>query len=126
MPGHFVALCGSVVILVGSAMQALTELREYQEFRAAVSASDFPDPRWELPELAYVVTHLKPWWLPLTLPMAIVEWFQKLREAQRAFSEHARGDPEAARVRAGLARMRNWLVVVLGAALLVVAAAMEL
>lgn len=75
MPGHVIALCGSVAILVGSAMQALTELREYQEFQAAVSASDFPDPRWELPELAYVVTHLKPWWLPLTLPMATVEWF---------------------------------------------------
>jgi hypothetical protein len=127
MVGYAVMLCGAVVLCVGSAMQAVTELREYREFRDAVEESKVPDPRWELPELAFVVSHVAPWVTLIALPIEIFDWWKRLFKALTAVSKRARGgDVQAVRIHAGLARARNWCVVVLGAMLVVVASALEL
>jgi hypothetical protein len=126
MAANVITLCGAVVLAVGSGMQALTEIREYREFMEAVGASEFPDIRWELPELAFVVVHVPPWVTLINLPIEFFRWWKRFFRAIRVFSERVESDRAAVRIRAGLARARNWFVVMLGAILVVVASVLEL
>jgi hypothetical protein len=117
-------VAGSLLLILGPALQAITEIREYGELLDALDAADVPGVALEGLKLS--LANAFPF-RPFSYFLAVIPWAIRFRAALDAFSKSAAaGNAQAVRIAAGLARARNWAVVLLGSLLLLAASTISL
>jgi hypothetical protein len=117
------AVASGVLLVIGPALQARAELREAKELTEALGESQLSKVLGEAFAL-YMRTALIPLgflWPPTV--KRLIELYKDYLKALEQFAKAAAGNTErAVRVRAGVRKAINWLIVLTGAVLLLSAA----
>jgi hypothetical protein len=128
MAERILLVAGALLLVIGPALQAVTELREYRELLNALQETQLPGVARDAIDLSVNISIavLRPLGLLAIIP-DLVRWVGRFTVALNAFSTKASaGNKEAARIQAGLARARNWTIVLFGSLLILSAAIIEL
>lgn len=127
--GRAVLIAGAFLLVLGPALQARVEMREYHELLDALIESDPPAVTREYLRLLAIGPSMA-----LHSPLGLLRfvtgvwgWYPRHRTARRAFTTSGAGhDERVVHIRTHLIRARNWAIVVLGSMLIFAGAAVEL
>jgi ABC-type uncharacterized transport system permease subunit len=127
--GRAILIAGAFLLVLGPALQARLEMREYHQLLDALIESHPPPATQEYLRLLAIGPSMA-LHSPLGLLRFIVgawSWYPRYRTAQSAFTTSvARDDERVVHIRTHLTRARNWAMVVSGSLLIFAGAAVEL
>jgi hypothetical protein len=117
-------LAGGIVVAVGSALQALDELRAYEDIYDESKAKDVVGHAFRFTLVAPTLAN------PIFWPRAIRQLGRLLASSKQAIAWAATArehDPEQwARAELALRRARNWVLILIGSVVVIAAAALDL
>jgi hypothetical protein len=124
-----ILIAGAFLLVLGPALQARLEMREFHELLDALIESDPPAATREYLRLLAVGPSMA-----LHSPLGLIRfatsawsWYPRYRTARSAFTASGAGhDERVVHIRTHLTRARNWAMVVLGSMLIFGGTAVEL